>query len=363
MEGHRSLRKRLEYTIRHHWLTLAFIGGFVTDFILLNRVDDVIDNAIITFYVALATISLLLFYAAVAKRLGETWSLRIERFASGAMQYAFGGLFSGMLIFYGKSGALLASWPFLLLIILAILGNELIKNRGQQLVFNIFAYFVGLFSFVVLQVPVLSGYMGGWVFFLSGLLALALVYGVVQLLVMIIPNYLRLEMRKIVFTIVGTFAVFQALYFTNIIPPITLSLKEIVIAQSVTRVSGDYEIVYEPAPWWRFWHRVHETFHPSDTNAVACFTRVFAPTKLKTEVKHVWEYKDANTGRWTHHFSLPFPIVGGGDDGYRGYTAISSFFDGTWRCRVETTRGQVIGQQIFTIDSSQPPRALIRRID
>jgi Protein of unknown function (DUF2914) len=358
----RSGRIRVWRFVQRHWLSLAFVGGFVTDFILLNRVDDTIDNAILSAYVGLATISLLLFYAGIAQRFGERLSPRVVRYAGGFMQYAYGGLFSGMLIFYGKSGALLASWPFLVLIIVAILGNELIKERSQKLVFNLFAYFVGVFSFVVLQVPVLTGQMGGFVFLGSGVIALIIVYGVVQLLAYIIPNYLQLEMRKIVFVLVGTFALFNLLYVANIIPPIPLSLKEITIAQSVVRVGGDYEIVYEPAPWWQFWRRVHETFHP-ETGSVACFTRVFAPTKLTTEIKHVWEYRDEETGRWVHHFSLPFPIVGGGDNGYRGFTAISSYQDGVWRCRVTTTRGQIIGQQVFTIDSSVPPRATERRVE
>ncbi len=361
MEEREPFFKRLSHTVRHHFLTLAFVAGFITDFLLLNRVDDVVDNAILTAYVVLATSALLLFYAGIASRFGEVWSPRIQRYASMVMQYAYGGLFSGMLIFYGKSGAILTSWPFLLLIIIAILGNELIKNRGQQLVFNLFGYFVGLFSFVVLQVPVLTGVMGGWVFFASGLLALFLVYVVVQLLTFIIPNYLRLEMRKIVFTIFGVFSLFQILYFTNIIPPIPLSLKEITIAQSVTKVGNEYEVVYEPAPWWQFWNRVHETFHPNDTNAVACFTRVFAPSKLNTKIFHVWSFVNEE-GNWQEHFRREYPIVGGGADGYRGYTAISSFRDGTWRCRVETARGQIIGQQVFTIDSSVEPRAVRRDV-
>jgi Protein of unknown function (DUF2914) len=348
--------------MRHHWLTIAFVGGFVTDFILLNRIDDSIDNTILSIYALLATVSLVLFYAGIAKRFGDRLSSYIERYANGVMQYAFGGLFSGMLIFYGRSGSLMSSWPFLLCILSAILGNELIKNRGQRLAFNLYAYFVGIFSFTVLQVPIITGMMGGWIFFASSILALIAVYIVIQILTYIIPNYLLLEMRKIVFVILGTFAILQVLYVTNIMPPIPLSLKEITIAQSVVKVGSDYEITYEPAPWWQFWKGFHEEFHPA-TGSVACFTRVFAPTKLTTKIFHVWEYKDPNSGAWVHHFSLPFSIVGGGDAGYRGYTAISSFRDGVWRCRVETERGQVIGQQVFTIDSTVKPAALEKVVE
>ena len=134
--------------IKHHWLTIAFFLGFITDFLLLNRVDDVFDNAILLFYVVLATLSLALLYLGLAGRLGEWLSWYARTYAPLLMQYSFGGLFSGMLIFYGHSGDIFASWPFLLLIIGAIAGNELVKNRGQQLVFNILAYFVGLFSYL-----------------------------------------------------------------------------------------------------------------------------------------------------------------------------------------------------------------------
>ncbi len=334
----------------------------MTDYILLNRVDDQVDNTILTFYAGLATASLIFFYAGIAKRFGDRFSVIVERYAGGLMQYASGGLFSGMLIFYGRSGSLLSSWPFLLFIISAILGNELIKNRGRQLVFNLYAYFIGIFSFVVLQVPVITGKMGGLVFVASSVGALVIVYIVVQILTLLIPNYLQMEMRKIVFVILSTFALLMTLYFTNVLPPIPLSLSEITIAQSVTKVGNDYEVVYEPAPWWQFWRLAHETFNPGATHSVACFTRVFAPTKLTTDIYHVWEYKDKN-GNWTEHFKLKYQVAGSDGKGYRGYTAISSYHDGVWRCRVETARGQVIGQQVFTIDSSVAPTQTERRVE
>jgi hypothetical protein len=255
----------------------------------------------------------------------------------------------------------LASWPFLLLIIIAIAGNELIKKRGQRLVFNLFAYFVGLFSFLALQLPIITGVMGGWIFFLAGLMALGIMYGLVTVLYLIIPNYLQLQMRPIVFVIFGTFCLFQTLYITNIIPPIPLSLKEITIAQSVTPRAGTYEVVYEPTRWWRLWQRVHGTFHPS-TGQVACYTRVFAPTRINTEIFHVWQFKDQN-GQWQDHATIRYPIVGGGDNGYRGYSFIENYRDGVWRCRVETGRGQVIGQQVFSIDSSRGPEQVRTRIE
>lgn len=349
------------HTFKHHWLTIAFILGFVTDYILLNRVDDFFDNFMLLLYVVLATVSMLLLYAGTAHRLGEWLSPKMVWFSPLIMQYSFGGLFSGMLIFYGHSGDIFASWPFLLLIIGAIAGNELVDNRGQQLVFNVVSYFVGLFSYLVLVIPVVTGQMGALIFVGSGLLALAIVYALVQLLGWIIPNYLRLQTRKIVFLVTGMFAVLNALYFVNIIPPIPLSLKEIVIAQSVIKFTDpvtSYEIKHEKAPWWRLDEQLFTTFHPDAGGGVYCFTRVYAPAKINTDIYHHWEFINA-AGDWQTRFKLAFPITGKATQGYRGFTSIQNAAPGKWRCSVETARGQVLGRQVFTIDASQSPDTLV----
>ena len=350
--------------IKHHWLTIAFVGGFVTDYLLLNRVDDVFDNAMLLFYVVLATFSIALLYLGLSERLGGWFSQRARSIAPLAMQYSFGGLFSGMLIFYGHSGDLWASWPFLLLIIGAIAGNELVKNRGQRLVFNILAYFVGLFSYLVLVIPVFTGMMGPWIFLGSGFLALCFVYGLIRLLALIIPNYLLLEMRSLVFLVLGLFVFLNLLYFTNIIPPIPLSLQEIAVAQSVVRFNNptSYELTYEPTTWWNLRQQFFPVFHPTADRGVACFTRVYAPTKIKTDIFHHWEYR-GDDGAWHEQFKLSYPITGAATDGYRGYTATTVFRDGVWRCSVKTARGQVLGRQQFTVDSTRKPEALVKRVE
>jgi Protein of unknown function (DUF2914) len=351
------------HTIKHHWLTIAFVLGFVTDYLLLNRVDDTFDNAVLLFYVVLASVSMLLLYAGIAEKFGTRPSAFFRRVAPMLMQYSFGGLFSGMLIFYSRSGALWASWPFLLLFIAAIYGNETVRNRGQQLVFNILSYFVGLFSYLVMVVPVFLGHMGPEIFVASGLLALIIVYMLVQLLSKIIPNYMALQTKPIVFMVFGLFVGLNTLYFTNIIPPIPLSLQDIAIVHSVVKFGDSgYELTKEPIPWYRMDKRLNLIFHPSDTGTVACFTRVFAPSKIDTDIYHVWEYKNAD-GVWTEYFKKSYPITGKAVNGYRGWTSITASRDGVWRCSVQTERGQELGSKQFTIDNSVPPTVLEKVID
>lgn len=350
--------------LKRYWLTVAFLLGFVIDNLTLNRVDQVFDNIILLTYVVLAAAALLLLYAGTAGKLGEHYSPVVRKYAPLGVQFAFGGLLSGMLIFYGRSGALVESWPFLTVILAAIYFNETITNRTERLIYNLAIFFIGLMSYTVLVIPVLTGVMGPWIFIASGLLALMLMYGYLMALYRIIPHFMELQAKIVVFTIGTVFVGFNFLYFTNIIPPIPLSLKDVGIYHSVIRLENDrYQLKYEEGRWWQFFRDSDTTFHPQPGGNVYCFAKVFAPTRLATDIVHNWEFKNPATGDWESYARLPYAIQGGRSDGYRGYTLIRNWQDGQWRCSVETARGQVLGRERFTVDSSEPPAPLVTIFD
>ncbi|MCB9810613.1 MAG: DUF2914 domain-containing protein [Candidatus Nomurabacteria bacterium] len=354
---------RLARFAKSHWLTVVFLFGFVTDYLLLNRIDDKLDNFILLTYVVLATASLLLFYLGVAGRLGDWWTAKLRHYMPMLMQYSFGGLLSGMLIFYGRSGDFISSAPFFALIIGVIAVNELVKKQSERLVYNLAVYFVGVFSYFVLVVPVLVGEMSNLIFFGSGLLALLDVSLTIHTLSRIIPNFINLQKRLLVFTIASLYAVFNGFYFLNIIPPIPLSLTELNIYQSVDRSSlGDYRITKEKQSWFEYLPFVPDYFHPVAGQGATCFARVYAPTKLTTEIVHRWEYVDKN-GDWQEHFSRSYKITGENKNGYRGYTTVTSVHDGKWRCIVENKRGQVLGKKTFVIDSTKSPQGLVTVVE
>lgn len=350
--------------VKRYWLSIAFVLGFIVDNITLNNVEQIFDNAILVTHVLLAMIAIYVLYAAMAGKFPEKWSPYIRTYAPLVVQFSFGSLLSGMLIFYGRSGAWTESWPFLLIILVVIASNELIKDRSSRFIFNITVFFIGLLAYVVLIVPVLTGHMGPWVFLASGFIALAIVYVYIRLLRIIIPNFLALQMRTLVFAIGLIYAGFNFLYFANIIPPIPLSLKDVGIYHSVVRFGdGEYRLQYEAGAWWQFYKRSDTVFHATPGDAVFCFASVFAPTRLSIDIYHQWEYYDRDTGEWVDYARLSYPISGGRAQGYRGYTEIQNYHPGSWRCSVETGRGQVLGRETFTIDTSEPPAELVTRTE
>ncbi len=357
-----AARSRVRTFIRHHFLTLGFVFGFIVDNITLNRVDQFFDNAILATYVVLAMLSMLLLYAGAADKLPEWLNSKARRFAPFVMQYAFGGLLSGMLIFYGRSGAWAASWPYLAIIILAIYGNETIKDRSTRLLYNLAILFIGLFSYVVLVVPVVTKLMGPWIFIGSGFIALMVMYGFMRILNRIIPRFIELQQRAIILSLGLVYVGFNFLYFSNMIPPIPLSLKEAGIYHFVAKFENEtYQVKYEKGPWWQFWKQSDSTIHPRPGESVFCYAEVFAPTSFAINIVHVWEFYDPDAG-WTERARISYPIAGGSDGGYRGYSLVNNYQNGTWRCSVETERGQVIGRETFTIDTTSPVTDLVTEI-
>ena len=123
----------------------------------------------------------------------------------------------------------------------------------------------------------------------------------------------------------------------------------------------NYSIVSEKQPWYRSLPFTRNIIHPTGTS-ISCFARVYAPTKLETEIVHRWEYKDA-AGDWVEQFELAYPISGANKGGYRGYTRLQNFSDGIWRCSVETVRGQVLGRQTVRVELGQPANETVTRIE
>lgn len=349
--------------LEHHWLTATFLLGFLTDMLLLNQVDNTVDNIVLLFYFSLATTSLLLFYVGVAEKAPVRVIPFMHRYMPMLMQYSFGGLLSGMLIFYGRSGDFWVSAPYLLLIIIIIFANELIQKRSDRLKYNLSVYFIAIFSYLVLVIPVLVGDMGPTIFVGSGLLALLVMFLLLKALGKIIPHFLLLEKKMIVFSIASLYVLFNTFYFLNIIPPIPLSLTELSIFQQVERTAnGGYRITKEEhfLPFSFFlWT---EKFHPLPGEGAYCFARVYAPTAIKTKVVHRWEYYDEVSG-WQTRFTVPYPITGENKNGYRGFSNTNNIQDGKWRCGVETERGQVLGRKTFVVDSKVLPQNVVTVVE
>jgi len=326
-------------------MPVFLLGGFIVDTITLNRVDQWFDNMVLLFYIVLAGVTILLIHANPKVSLFTKY----QTFLPFVLQYAFGGLFSGLLIFYFRSGSILTSFPFILILIGLFIGNEFFKEKYERMIFRVSVFFIAILSYSILIVPVIFGRINVFMF----LIGVAIGAIVIQIFILLLKRTSLEEVKPIYISIIGTLIIFNLLYFTNIIPPIPLSLKDGGAFYSLERVGQDkYVVQTEKIPWYRFlfFESYSKDLNLSLNQPVYAFSAVFAPTKLTGTIYHEWLFFDETKKRWVPTDRIPISITGGRDDGFRGYSTKSSLSPGLWRVDIETKSKQVIGRLQFNID-------------
>lgn len=339
---------------RHVGIGLMALG-FTVDNLTLKRIDLPFENLVLFIYLMISLTSIVAINAYSSGRLQYTFMHSLHTWLTLPMQYAFGGLFSGFFIFYSRSASFIASWPFLIMLAALLVGNELARTKYARFTYQITIFYTALISFAIFYIPVLTKRIGADIFLLSGVVSLLGISAVLFLLRNLAPERFQKSKNGIIASIAIIFFLFNVMYFTNIIPPIPLSLKAIGIYHSIERRDSGYTAYAEASKWYQLYNNTSRVFHRYDNEPIFVFSSVFAPTDLKTPIFHRWSLYDEKSRRWIAKDRLSFSIVGGRDGGYRGYSYKQNIQAGKWRVDVITKRNQLIGRITFTVTAAKLP--------
>lgn len=343
--------------------SLSLVAGFVFDTLTLRRVDMLWENVWVAAHFLLVGICIILLSRQENKALEAEDPARLHFWFLSTLQFTFGGLLSTFIVFYFRSATLSVSWPFLLIMFGAFLGNERLKRHYARLSFQISFFFLCLFSFAIFIVPVILHQVGPIIFLTSGaasLFVLGLFFKALKYFAL--ENFLR--SRKVIFFLISLiFIGINILYFFNLIPPIPLSLKDAHIYHSLSRnTNGDYVVEYEDSGWFGFFN-LYEDFHAMTGETVYAYSAIFSPASLNTNIIHEWQRYDEKTDRWITANRVKLPVFGGRGGGYRTYSLKNAPATGRWRVNVLTLRGEVIGRLRFNIIPTETKFALTTGIN
>ena len=339
-----------------HLPAAALIVGAIWDFLTLGRPDSLFANITLGAYLFIAGggIIVLALRARHGKKEGQMLLIAL-------IQFSFGNLASALLVLYSQSSTLVGNWPFLLIVGAFLIGNEFIRGRYALVQFQLVSYYLLVALYMPLILPILVKSVGDGIFFASGGLGLAFIALYGAILYSVAPAELRdpAGWKRAGIRIFVIYLVFNFLYAANLIPPVPLSLKEIGAYNMIVRAPADkmpaiYEVRREANKKWydprRYFDDVR--LHLKEGEKAYCFSAVFAPDDLSVPVYHRYEHYDEGTERWISGEAISFPIRGGRDEGYRGYTA-GMASPGKWRCSVETERGALIGRTSFIVEQAE----------
>ena len=344
-----------------HWYMryispISLVAALLLDyFVLLRRVDLWIGNLILFLYLLLAALCIAAMNLIEAGRLQRPWILTITPLIPVVAQFAFGGLFTAYVSLYSRSAAVEVSWIFILILALLLIGNERFVRLYTQFVFQFSIFFTVLFSFLIFFLPVVFGRIGPSMFVTAGAVSLIVVTGFYYFLMYLVPERAKAESTSLARSIAAIFLTFNALYFTGAIPPLPLALKDAGVYHGVEKEGTQYQLIGESRKWYEGFLRYNYVFHRNVDEPVYLYTAVFAPTGLSTTIYHEWQHYDEASKEWVGEEKVPFPIVGGRDGGYRGYTIKTNAETGRWRVDVVTEFGQLVGRVSFRVVDTLTP--------
>lgn len=331
-----------------HLSAAAMVAGFVADNLLFERVDLLQTQILFFGYAAACFIAIPLLHS-IEMRSGGRATPRLRLILPLITQFALGGFWSGFVIFYGRSAVLGTSWPFLIFLFLILLGSEYFHQYHARLVFTSVLFFFALYSYAIFEVPIYTHTIGTGTFLVSGAVAV----GVFALFTMLLRFVARERFLDDVWRIrAGAFVVLVVMnlfYFTNILPPLPLSAVAAGVYHSVTHVPGAYLAQREAESWQVRYLGFAPTLHTTPGEILYAYSSVFAPTALTTTIVHRWEWYNPVQKAWVTKATVSYPIVGGRDGGYRGYSKVLVASAGQWRVTVETIDGRVIEELPFTV--------------
>jgi hypothetical protein len=338
--------------------SLSLIAGFVFDALTLKRVDTLWENIWILGHLLILGIFITLIHLQKNEKGDEKDPSKAHFWYVNILQFFFGGILSTYLVFYFRSADILTTWPFVALLVIAFWANESLKRHYIRLSFQISLFFLSVYSFAIFLVPVVIHQIGTWVFILSGILSLVFIVLFLLILFHFIKDKFSESKKLIISLIVGIFGLVNFLYFTNLIPPIPLSLKDAGVYHSIQRNSAsNYDVTYEDYGW-RGYFNLYQDFNEVSGKPIYAFSAIFSPRNLNLTIVHEWQHYNETQKKWLTESEISLPVIGGRDGGFRTYSVRYNIAPGKWRVNVKTTQGQTIGVLRFNITLSSTEPAL-----
>lgn len=342
--------------------SLSLIGGFIFDVITLKRLDTLWENIWILGHILIVAIFIILIHLKDNEDNDENNPKKAHFWYVNILQFFFGGILSAFLVFYFRSTDIWVTWPFLIILAIAFIANESLKRHYVRLSFQISLLFLSIYSFMIFFLPIVLHKMAVWVFILSGLISLVSISIFVGIIFSFVKDKLKESKKLTVSLISGIFVLINFLYFTNLIPPIPLSLKEAGVYYSINKNDeGNYEVTHEKTNL-RDYFKLYKDVKKINNSPIYVYSAIFSPKDLNLNIIHEWQYFDEIKKEWIKDSVIKLNVVGGRDGGFRTYSKRTNISPGKWKVNIKTEEGQTIGHLRFNIVYSYTEPLIVSEI-
>lgn len=320
---------------------LVFGLGFIFDLLTLGRIDDLLNLIQQAIYlIFLGTLLLVEIKVKTGSLILKGRALKFWEYHDLIVHFLFGSLLSAYTIFYYTSASALTSFLFIMLLAGLMLANEIPRIQKFGLPVRVILYSICMLSYFAFFYPILIGHVGPvpfWLGFISSALVFALIWKM---------NFKgessELLKRHVLIPAVSVHIVFLVGYYLSLIPPVPVAVKKIGIYYDVSKVEGQYLGTHQRSSW-KIWQRGSQDFYARPGDKVTVLLSIFSPARFEDKVYLKWYFDDPKLG-WQLADTIPLSILGGRDEGFRGFGSKQFYNLGDWRVIVETSDGREVGR-------------------
>jgi hypothetical protein len=146
---------------------------------------------------------------------------------------------------------------------------------------------------------------------------------------------------------------FVLAYYTSLIPPVPVHIKKIGLFYGVEKKGDQYIGKYLVQGSYFF----SKEFKTRPNDKIHILISIFSPTHFQDQITLKWYRYDKEKGKKLEDH-IPLNILGGRDEGFRGYATKQYYTEGQWEVLVETSDGRELGRLGFHVltDLSQAQR-------
>lgn len=319
----------------------VFCLGFLIDIFTIKRIDSLFN------LVQQGTYLFILGILLVIEIKKETGRIKLDKegskwwkYHSLVVHFLFGSLLSLYTIFYYSSASLFTGLLFLLLLAGLMLANEIGKIREYGLPVRVILFSICLLSYFSFLYPIMMrqiGVLPFWMGVISSILILLLIWFL---------NFrdLRNLKKKVFLSALGIHVFFVVAYYTSLIPPVPVAIKKIGVYYSVEKREDQYIGKYLPEGI----HFITKEFRVRPQDKINILISIFSPTNFQDQITLKWYRFDKEQGRKLED-SIPLYILGGREEGFRGYGSKQYYTEGDWEVLVETSDERELGRLRFKI--------------
>ncbi len=322
---------------------VAIGGGLLWDWLTLVRIDRLFDNLMLMSYLAVLGVLLVLERRFAHGAATPAFVSRRIAWVHLGSQFLFGALFSAYAVYYSRSTSAARGAVFLLVLLALMVANEVLDRWLRREWIRLALYAFCAYSFFLFFLPVATGQLFGWAV-PAALLALGLTVLVAR------ASRGGLPLARAAVGWAAGLSVLLGLQWLDVVPPVPLALEYAGIYHHVERRDDAYVLRFERLPGLEGWLTEQDrVFRYRTGDAVWCFTAIFAPRGTELDVFHVWATWDDEAGEWRETDRIAMRMEGGRNGGFRTFTRKQHIVPGTWRVRVETPSGRLLGRLDFEV--------------